>query len=100
MNANNSKTITLDVPLKRGDQSIDAVTIIKPNSGALRGVALAQLLQLDVASLQTVLPRVTQPTLTRNDVDNLDPADLVQLGTELAGFLVPKSERAAFSPTQ
>ena len=34
-------TVTLETPLKRGDQTITAVTLRKPASGELRGVALA-----------------------------------------------------------
>ncbi|RBJ76654.1 phage tail assembly protein, partial [Pseudomonas sp. MWU12-2534b] len=36
-------------------------------------------------------PRISNPVLTEQDVLRMDPADLVKLGTELAGFLVPNS---------
>ena len=46
-----------------------------------------------LAALQKVLPRITTPTLTEQDVANIDPADLVQLGGIFAGFLMPKAVR-------
>lgn len=86
-------SITLDTPIKRGDQTITAVTLRKPASGELRGVALANLLSMDVESLSTVLPRITTPTLTKQDVHGMDPADLFQIGTQVAHFLLPKAAK-------
>nr|WP_315210831.1 phage tail assembly protein [uncultured Albidiferax sp.] len=91
-------TVTLDTPLKRGDTSITTVTLRRPKAGELRGVSLTELLQLDVNALQTVLPRITQPILLKTDVADMDPADLVQLGTKVINFLLPKAARAE-SPT-
>lgn len=92
-------TVTLDVPIKRGSQTVTQVQVRLPKSGELRGVSLVALLQMDVGALQTVLPRITTPMLTKADVDNLDPADLVQLGTEVSNFLLPKADRVPASPT-
>lgn len=87
--------VPLDEPIRRGEQIIEGVTLRKPRSGELRGVQLAQLMQLDVASLQTVLPRITSPTLTAHDVSNLDPADLLSIAGVMAGFFLTKAERAS-----
>lgn len=84
-------TVTLDTPIQRGETCISAITLRKPKAGELRGVALTDLLQLDVTALQTVLPRISAPMLLKQDVAELDPADLVQLGTKVAGFLLPKA---------
>lgn len=94
-----TKTVTLDTPLKRGEQSITSVTLRKPNSGELRGLNLTDLLQMDVNSLKKVLPRITSPIITEQDVDNLDPADLVDLGSNVALFLVKKANQEQPSPT-
>ena len=94
-------TVTLETSLKRGDQTITAVTLRKPASGELRGVALADLLRLDVSALITVLPRITSPTLTAQDAQQLDLVDLTALGTEVLGFFMTKADRALLqaSPT-
>lgn len=82
-------TITLDSPIKRGDDTIDKVEVRKPASGELRGCNLTDLLQMDVVALTKVLPRITTPSLTEKEVSRLDPADLLQMGTEVSGFLLP-----------
>lgn len=95
-----STTVTLDYPIKTaGDRELAEVTVNKPGSGALRGLALTDLLRMETNALQTILPRVTQPMLNKQDVEKIDPADLVQLGTAVVGFLVPKSEKADFQST-
>ncbi|MFZ6709767.1 phage tail assembly protein [Undibacterium sp. TC9W] len=92
----NSKTITLDEPIKRGDTTITSITLRKPKAGELRGVSLVELGQMNVAALQQVLPRITTPILTAQDVANLDVADLVEIGSEVSLFLVKKADRMAY----
>ncbi|RBL67904.1 phage tail assembly protein [Pseudomonas sp. MWU13-2625] len=91
MSMKRTDPLPLDTPIARGEQKIDAVTLTMAGSGALRGVTLTDILQLDVIALSKVLPRISNPMLTEQDVLRMDPADLVKLGTELAGFLVPNS---------
>lgn len=97
--ADDVKTVVLDMPLQRGEQTINSIGLRRPRAGELRGVSLAALLQLEVGALQAVLPRITVPTLTRPEVERLDAADLVALGTEVAAFLLPKAVRDSVSPT-
>jgi len=92
-------TITLDTPIPRGDTTITEVTLTKPNAGALRGVALMPLLQMDVNAMAMVLPRITTPTLTQPEVLAMDPADLLQFATEVSGFLLPKRALADIPTT-
>lgn len=86
-----TKEITLDTPIKRGEQTIEKLTLRKPTAGELRGVKLFDLMQMDVTALIAVLPRITEPALTQPDAQNMDPADLMQCGIEVAGFLAPNS---------
>lgn len=92
--------VKLDTPLQRGDTTIAVVQLRKPRAGELRGVSITALLQMDVAALEAVLPRITSPILTKADVAQLDPADLLQLGTEVSGFLLPKAVKEAASLTE
>ncbi len=87
----NESTVVLETPLVRGETEITQVELIKPNAGALRGVRLADLAGSDVDSLITVLPRITQPSLTKSECTSLDPADLIALAGKVIGFLSPKS---------
>lgn len=84
-------TVTLEQPIVRGETKIDKVTVLKPNSGALRGVRLQPLMDMDVDSMMQVLPRITMPTLTKQDVLSLTAGDLVNLSVQVVNFLLPKS---------
>ena len=89
-------TVTLETPIKRGALTIDKVTLRKPTSGELRGISLAELLQMKVDALQAVLPRITQPMLHKHEMQAIDPADLVNMGTVVVGFLLTKEQKADF----
>ncbi len=93
-------TITLETPLGRGDTPITSVSLRKPAAGELRGIALADLLRLDVSALITVLPRITNPTLTPHEVQQLDLVDLTAIGTEVLGFFMSKADKANLPASQ
>ncbi|EAZ5991697.1 phage tail assembly protein [Salmonella enterica] len=87
----NENVITLENPIKRGEQLIDQLTLMKPNAGTLRGVSLASVANSDVDALIKVLPRVTAPSLTEQEVAALELPDLVALAGKVIGFLSPSS---------
>lgn len=88
----NTSVVTLDQPIARGDQRITHVTLRRPKAGELRGIDLAALLQqADYAALEILLPRISSPTLTRADVADLDPSDLVQFTTAVMIFFAPRA---------
>jgi hypothetical protein len=93
------RTVTFDVPLQIGEQTIESVEVRKPASGELRGLTLMALSQLDYAALETLLPRITMPRLTKQDLARLDPADFMQLGGEVMDFLLPQAAKPTASPT-
>lgn len=91
-------TITLDFPFKRGDQTIDKVQVRRPRSGELRGLNITDLVQMNVAATTTLLPRITMPPLTPQEVADLDPADFTQFGMEITDFLLPKAAKGEEFP--
>jgi hypothetical protein len=86
-------SVLLENPIRRGDQVISSLTLRKPDAGTLRGIKLADLLQMDVGALITLLPRISTPTLTAADAAKLDPVDLVALATEVGNFFLTKAQR-------
>jgi hypothetical protein len=90
-----SKTITLDTPIKRGETEITSIDIRKPDAGALRGCSLRALMNFETDAIMAVLPRVTEPPLTAQEVMLMDPADLLDAGSEIATFLLKKRELQA-----
>lgn len=86
-------SVPLETPIKRGDTTIASVMVRKPQAAELRGVSLQDLVTLEVTSLIRVLPRVTVPTLLQQEVEQMDPADLLALGAEVVGFLMPAAAK-------
>lgn len=84
-------SVPLDSPLTRGKTVIDVITLRKPMSGELRGVHLAELLNMDVATLMKVIPRISSPALTNQEAAAMDPADLLACGVKISGFLLQKA---------
>ncbi|HGW0997667.1 phage tail assembly protein [Raoultella ornithinolytica] len=93
------KTVTLDTPIKRGDTTITEIVLRKPQSGALRGTRLQAVMEMDVASMMTVIPRISTPALTPQEMADLDPADLSAMSIEVVFFLLPKSALASLPTT-
>lgn len=92
-------TITLDVPIQRGSNTIAEITLRKPNAGELRGLSLQRLHQADADELLKLLPRITQPSLTPHECAQLDPADLSEAGGVVISFLLKKAVRDAVLST-
>lgn len=89
-----SDPITLTAPITRGETRIETVQVVKPTTGALRGLKLVNLLQMDVGTLLTLLPRVTSPALLPDEVGALDPADLLSLGAATMSFFASAEQMA------
>jgi hypothetical protein len=88
----NIKSIKFDVGFKRGEQTIIDIVIRKPKTRALRGLTLVNVLQLDVDTMAKLAPRITTPTMSENDVYDLDPVDVTKLCKEVIGFFVTTEE--------
>lgn len=96
----NEETVVLEQPIQFGGASITEIKIRKPNVRALSGVSLQAIYQHDVNALVKVLPRVTTPELTSQQVYDLDPVDFANLGGHLVTFLYPKAMQQAIKEEQ
>ena len=84
----NLRVVILENPILRGDQSISRIEIRKPNVGTLRNLSLQDVLKWDINATNTVLSRVTSPTLNVTELNNMDVSDYTSLAVELTNFLV------------
>ncbi len=91
--ANRFETITLVEPIRRGEQTIEQITLRKPRAGELRGLNLQQLIAVDVVSILQLLPRISDPVLVEAECNALDPADLTEIGGAIRGFFMTAAER-------
>ncbi len=88
-----TQTLKLNKPIIRGENQVTEITLHAPNVGAMRGVSMRALLDLHVDALLPVLPRISDPKLTEQEVEKLDPSDLLQAGVLVASFFLPESEQ-------
>jgi hypothetical protein len=93
-----SDPITLEEPIKRGETKIKSITLRKPASGELRGLKLLDLLNGDVNATIRLVPRISEPSLTEQEVAALEPADLLSCADGIAAFL-QKREAQTDTPT-
>ncbi len=91
------KTIQLDTPIMRGKTEITEIVLRKPQSGALRGTRLQAIMDMDVNAMMTVIPRISSPALTAQEIAEMDPADLTAMSVEVVTFLLKKSVLARFT---
>lgn len=93
MSDKDQAVVILDEPIQRGKTEIKEVVIRKPNSGTLRGVRLVALMEMDVDSMMVILPRITIPALTKQEIIVMAPGDLISMAGEVVSFLLPNSVR-------
>jgi len=86
-------TVTLAEPIKRGEQVIETINLRKPRAGQLRGISLQELINSDIATILKVVPRISDPVLTPVECENLDPADLAEIGGTIRSFFMSAAER-------
>jgi hypothetical protein len=89
----NDNIVELEAIITRGDEKIAFVELRKPDAGALRGLQLRPLVDLDVDMVKKLLPRITIPTLFPHEIDALEAGDLMQMGMKVMVFLMPKAAR-------
>lgn len=85
MTINKMNVVTLGVPIKveNGDD-ITVVEVLRPTVGALRGLMLAQVQMQDVNTLLKLLPRITKPSLSPDQVAELDPSDFADMANQVS----------------
>lgn len=88
------KRVTLDNPLERGGTAIDKVILRKPRGGDLRGTELVKVYNADVVSMSQIIPRISDPTIHRQEFMAMDGEDIASLSGEVVNFLLTKSQRA------
>lgn len=87
------ETIELAEPIQRGETTIDKITLRKPTAGQLRGLTLSDVIGLEISAILKLTPRISEPPLTDTECNDLDPADLTEIGGTIRGFFMTRAER-------
>lgn len=90
----NQKVIDLETPIKRGETEIKTITLSRPKAGTLRGLSLQSVLQWDMDTMLTLLPRITQPPVTEHELASMEVADMTSICKELTGFLLTENQKS------
>lgn len=94
------KRIPLETPLKRGPNEYREVILRKPLGGDCKSINLTALHQANVDSLAILLPRVTEPTLSAQEVYRMGVDDLGEFGGAVIGFLLTRKAKAELGLTE
>lgn len=92
---NRFETVTLINPIRRGETLIERVILREPKGSELRGLSLRDIMSSEVTTILAILPRISDPILTRDEVDDLGAEDLAELGGTLRGFFMTAGEKKA-----
>lgn len=82
----NEVSVELETPIKRGETLIKSLLVRKPKAGALRGLNMRDIVQMDVDTIGVMCTRICEPPLTQQEVAQIEPFDLLQIGANMAGF--------------
>lgn len=91
---------TLVSPIKREGGDVTHVTLRRPDVGALRGLKLVDVLQMDVNALMILLPRISEPALLPHEVAALDRADFMTMAGLSVGFFLSPEQQAQLAATE
>jgi len=80
--------VKLTQPIQRGETEITEVLLREPKGGDLRGVYLADLMQMDVATVGKVVDRISTPMIDPATFAELPPVDLMAISMEVVSFFV------------
>lgn len=89
----NNNTLTLSKAISRDGKPVTAITLREPSAGELRGIKLFDLVQGDTGALIDLLPRISTPTLTKQEVLSLSLRDTM-LALNLVATMITGGEGA------
>lgn len=87
-------SVDLDTPLKRGETEVHSIILRKPLGGALRGVKVVDLLNLDLVAASKVVPRISDPVVTEQEYLTMPAEDCTAIAGEIAAFLLQRKQKA------
>jgi hypothetical protein len=90
INGRKAVRVQLETPIERKGETITAIDLMKPRTGDLRGLMLADLIKMNADAVAALLPRISVPTLTKHEIEEIDTADLLTCSAEVFAFLMPK----------
>ena len=85
------KNVTLHNPIMRGATQITEVGLRKPLAGDLRGIKLLDVIQIDMAAVGEIIPRISTTGMTKAEFFKLDLSDAMNISEAVNGFMSPNA---------
>lgn len=85
----NTQPVQLDYGFPRAGEQVKEINLVKPNTGHCRGLSLKDVLSFEVNALTVLLPRITVPAMTAQDVLALELMDTLKIAEAITNFLAP-----------
>lgn len=89
-----NKTVKLSVPVKIDGKNTSEIGLRCPKTGELRGLMLANVVQMETSSMLKLLPRITVPPMSEAQIADLPPADFFTMTREAVGFFITSEQIA------
>ncbi|MEO0682715.1 MAG: phage tail assembly protein [Pseudomonadota bacterium] len=86
--------VDLSRPVTVDGAEVEAVEVVEPKVGQLKGLNTFSLLQMDVNAHLTLLPRVTAPPISADQLAEMRPKDFARLQAEVVRFLAEEDAPA------
>lgn len=93
MSVTKLNSVTLCKPVQIDGKPVTEITVRKPSTGELRGLSLVDILTMDVSAMIKLLPRITQPPLSAEQISKeIEPEDFTDLASKTVLFFARKEQ--------
>ena len=75
-------------------KKVRKISLRKPRAGELRGLAVSEIVRMEVNSLIKLIPRISTPHFSEEQVGKLDPSELMDFGAKITTFFVKPAQMA------
>lgn len=83
-----SKAIIINPPIRRGESHVTEILLREPKAGELRGLKVINLMQGDAGEVIELLPRISEPALTKPEAAELDAPSMAEASLAVIGFFL------------
>lgn len=73
-------------------EPVVSVALREPSTGDMRGLKLTDVMQMDVATMTRLIPRVSEPALAPSEIEALPGSDFVALASGVIGFFFTEEQ--------
>lgn len=85
--------VEFETGFTRGEDQITSIKLRKPKAGELRGLSLQAVMTADVGAVIDLLPRISDPIMTKEDAASLEADDFAEAADAITGFFLSAAQK-------